>query len=51
MSDEIPLADSETPSARFAAIGSVIGTVLASSCCLVPLLLVTLGVSGAWIAR
>jgi len=49
MSDEIPLADSETPSARFAAIGSVIGAVLASSCCLVPLLLVTLGVSGAWI--
>ena len=37
------------PKSRFAAAGSVIGAVLASSCCIVPLLLVTLGVSGAWI--
>lgn len=37
------------PRKRVAAIGSVIGAVLASSCCIVPLLLVTLGVSGAWI--
>ena len=34
---------------RVAATGSVIGAVLASSCCIVPLVLVTLGVSGAWI--
>lgn len=34
---------------RLAAIGSVVGAVLASSCCVVPLVLVTLGVSGAWI--
>ena len=33
------------------AAGGVIGAVLASACCLVPLLLVTLGVSGAWIAN
>jgi len=38
-----------TPGKRIAATGSVIGAVLASSCCIVPLLLVTLGVSGAWI--
>ncbi|MEQ8664870.1 MAG: mercuric transporter MerT family protein [Rhodospirillales bacterium] len=31
------------------ASGSVIGAVLASSCCIVPLLFVVLGVSGAWI--
>lgn len=31
------------------AAGGVIGAVLASSCCVVPLMLVTLGVSGAWI--
>lgn len=37
------------PRKRIAATGSVIGAVLASSCCIVPLVLVTLGVSGAWI--
>jgi mercuric ion transport protein len=31
------------------AAGGVVGALLASSCCIVPLLLVTLGVSGAWI--
>ena len=34
---------------RVAAAGSLIAAVLASSCCIGPLLLVTLGVSGAWI--
>lgn len=33
------------------AVGGMIGAVLASSCCIVPLLLVTLGVSGAWIGN
>lgn len=33
------------------AAGGVAGAVLASSCCIVPLLLVTLGVSGAWIGN
>lgn len=33
------------------AAGSVIGAVLASSCCIMPLLLLTLGVSGAWIGN
>ena len=36
-------------SGRFAAIAGICGAVLASSCCVVPLLLVTFGVSGAWI--
>lgn len=31
------------------AAGGVLGAVLASACCVVPLVLVTLGVSGAWI--
>ena len=39
------------PGKRIAATGSVIGAILASSCCIAPLLLVTLGVSGAWIGR
>lgn len=33
------------------AAGGLIGAVLASSCCLLPLALVTLGVSGAWIVN
>jgi mercuric ion transport protein len=31
------------------AAGGVIGAMLASTCCIVPLALVTLGISGAWI--
>lgn len=33
------------------AAGGVLGAILASSCCVVPLVLVTLGVSGAWIGN
>lgn len=33
------------------ATGGVIGALLASSCCIAPLLLVTLGVSGAWMGN
>ena len=36
---------------RIAATGSVIGAILASSCCIVPLVLVTLGATGAWIGN
>ena len=36
---------------RIAATGRVIGAILASSCCIVPLVLVTLGASGAWIGN
>lgn len=37
--------------ARLLALGGIFGAALASSCCVVPLLLVTLGVSGAWIGN
>lgn len=33
------------------AAGGVLGAFLASACCIVPLVLVTLGVSGAWIGN
>jgi len=33
------------------AAGGVIGALLASSCCIAPLLLLTLGVSGAWMGN
>ncbi len=36
---------------RLVAAGSVIGAILASSCCIAPLVLLTLGVSGAWIGN
>jgi hypothetical protein len=36
---------------RWIAGGALIGAVLASACCIVPLVLVMLGISGAWIAN
>ena len=42
---------SQRPRSRFAAAGSLLAAVLASSCCIGPLFLVTLGVSGAWIGN
>ncbi|MCA9358540.1 mercury transporter MerT [Candidatus Kaiserbacteria bacterium] len=42
---------SQPDTGRFAAIAGVVGALLASSCCVVPLVLVTLGASGAWIGN
>lgn len=36
---------------RIFAAGGAIGAILASTCCVVPLILVTLGISGAWIGN
>ena len=36
---------------KFLAAGGVIGALAASSCCIVPLVLFGLGISGAWIAN
>lgn len=36
---------------RLLATGGLIGALIASSCCVAPLVLVTLGVSGAWIGN
>jgi len=38
-------------SKRLFAAGGLIGALLASSCCILPLLLITLGVSGAWMSN
>ena len=43
-------ADSERTQ-RLLAAGSIFGALAASSCCLVPLLLFALGISGAWIGN
>src|SRR5690242_668386 len=36
---------------RMLAVGGVIGALAASSCCILPVLLFSLGISGAWIAN
>ena len=36
---------------RLWASGGTLGAILASSCCIVPLLLLSLGISGAWIGN
>ena len=40
-----------TGKARLAAAGGILGAIAASSCCIVPLALFTLGISGAWIGN
>ena len=36
---------------KWLATASIIGAIIASSCCIVPLLFVSLGISGAWIGN
>ena len=48
MADEI-VAPSSAP--RWLTSAGVIAAILASSCCVVPLILVLLGISGAWIGN
>ncbi len=42
-------SESDLGRKRLLAAGSLVGAVLASSCCIAPLVLLTLGISGAWI--
>jgi len=45
----VPTRGSPAGFGRIAAVGSIVAALLTASCCVVPLVLVTLGVSGAWI--
>lgn len=36
---------------RFVAIGGILGALAASSCCIIPLVLFSLGIGGAWIGN
>ncbi len=45
------IATSQDRKRNVAATGGVIGAVLTSSCCIGPLVLITLGASGAWIGN
>jgi mercuric ion transport protein len=42
---------SQQSRSRLLAAGGIFGALIASSCCIAPLVLVTLGVSGAWIGN
>lgn len=44
-------APRDTGSKRLFAAGGLIGALLASSCCIAPLVLLTLGISGAWMGN
>jgi mercuric ion transport protein len=46
-----PEQTSSTAAVRLTAIGGVLGAIAASSCCIAPLALFSLGVSGAWIGN
>ncbi len=48
---ETLLTKSDVQKGQLAALASVTGALLASSCCIAPLVLVTLGASGAWIGN
>jgi mercuric ion transport protein len=43
--------DTDDRKRKVFAVGGAIGAILASTCCVVPLLFVTLGISGAWIGN
>ena len=44
-------AGNEEARARWIAAGGILGALAASSCCILPLMLFSLGISGAWIAN
>ncbi len=48
MPDDTGIADQRR---NWLAAGGAVGAILASSCCILPLVLVTAGVSGAWIGN
>lgn len=43
--------DSESRKARMIAAGGFVGAIAASTCCIVPLILFSLGISGAWVGN
>jgi mercuric ion transport protein len=45
------IASDDRKTARLMALGGVLGAIGASTCCIVPLILFSLGVSGAWVGN
>jgi len=50
-SDDLLSDDGKQTKRGLLATGGVVGAILASACCVAPLLLLMLGVSGAWIGN
>ena len=48
---DINQIDTDSRKARITAVGGILGALAASTCCIVPLILFSLGVSGAWIGN
>ncbi|MBV1897676.1 MAG: mercury transporter MerT [Rhodobacteraceae bacterium] len=48
---ELNQSDPDSRKARMIAAGGILGALAASTCCIVPLILISLGVSGAWIGN
>jgi len=46
-----PVEQTDDNRKSLVAAGGVIGAILASACCIAPLLLITLGISGAWMSN
>ena len=47
-----PIADASSQrSQKLAVVGGILGAIAASSCCILPLVLFSLGISGAWIGN
>lgn len=51
MSDASGIQTNDKKTGRWLAVGGIFGAALASSCCVLPLVLVSFGLSGAWIGR
>ena len=51
--DVIELEEQATDQSKtsFLAVGGVVGAIVASSCCVIPLVLALLGVGGAWMSN
>jgi len=43
--------DADSRKTRMIAAGGILGAIAASTCCIVPLILISLGISGAWIGN
>ena len=44
-------SDNDSTKARLIAAGGILGAIAASTCCIIPLVLFSLGISGAWIGN
>ncbi|MDP7152712.1 MAG: mercuric transporter MerT family protein [Paracoccaceae bacterium] len=48
---DVPQTDPDNRKERMIAAGGILGALAASTCCVVPLILFSLGISGAWIGN